>query len=355
MADGSGEPNTNRASRKRRACMDFFHDADIGIGSSLDPRSITPYLLYNITEAEKNTILQAITQINPETLLILVLGESNTTRHGSSNSSLEEKLLSPLHNMFEDPLISGFDNGITILIIDPAIQLEKDELIGKMEVSNQLREKHVESIVLVKTKFPLTPVYGPHKEVQNADGLTKQPSFFLRTVKNLARGGAVAGLPQALRRLIHTNALQTLQAFVDYPQPLFISSRITTILYRSFKYLIDMRAQRGKHTTVYYGYTFERNDRGSIRAPPEIRRNTNNFPLFPRPFTQCNEDSFLTNRHLSQYYNLYRNKTIKKNEEWKTRLRAAIHKMDEWANNELESKIPPAGGKRKTRKNKRKH
>lgn len=352
--------------KRKKACAQFLQAAQLGDESQFMPReNLTPYALYNSSEINKRIILEALSRVNPSTFLILLLGESNQIIHGSKGTDLTEKILAPAHDIFGQDFVKGFAGKLSILIIDPTLQMKGTEPIEEYPIDPRLVEKNVVSIQLVKAKFPLSPVYGPHKKIslnvlQTAEnkklgngGYSKflalhQPNAFHKQIQSLTNKKIrFRGLPEGLRRIVHTNTLDVLNGFVSYPSPLFISSRITSLCYRSFKYLIDIRATFGRQTWVRYEYT-------EPRGPIQECVSAEEYALFPNPFEKCEtslEDKNL-NSHLEIYYTNMLNKNFYKkrvNATKRNSIRNSIRAMNAWANEEIRKHIP-SGGKRKTRR-----
>lgn len=366
MAHPAGNAAPNEARGKQKACEEFFKLADLTESrSEFDPKEISPYALYNVNDTDKNTLIRAITSVNHQSLLVIVLGESNVRAHTLMRIELIDKILHPDMNLFSDPLITSFDGPITLLVIDPALDLPPGEQIQSIPVEERLRERRVTSLVLVDAKFPLTPIYGPHRNIDyslnksirtaNQSNSERRKAFVHLGQPNFFKVRVKSNYPSAMnlaeRRIIHSNALDVLGQLIAFPNPIVISSRITSICYRSFKYLIDMRNRYGRQTTAYYGYT--------NRGAPEKCEDT--FALFPQPFTKC---SYTKNENIDKYYYLdsypAKLRTPVKREE----IRKQIIPMNQWANAELnryihdenrkEANRTRRGGKR-TRQKTRKH
>lgn len=135
---------------------------------------------------------------------------------------------------------------------------------------------------------------------------------------------------------------------MKHPSPLVISSRITSICYRSFKYLIDVRAQFHRITKVIYGYT----DRKDVRecTPAE------EYALFPHPFQKCFDKVDIDKANLNKYYyfpGVYGYEKYSTPER-SINLQEKIHQMNTWANEELDKYIPRSeGGRRQGKTHKR--
>lgn len=378
------------ATPMEKACKEFHKDADLGEESGYLPITITPFALSNIKEKDKATLLQAIRSVNPETMLILLLGEANQIIHGSKNVSITNKLLDDYHKLFETPFVREFEGPKSILAIDPGHKLEGGLNIQKYDIDERLKAYNVVSILLVKSEFPLTPVFGPHKEFKfpspvdtftrngkptdekpQKNGSVRYYRNFLfpeelnairkslrrdnqpQVFHNIIKESKTFELP--LRRRVYSKGMDVLEELVTYPGPLVISSRIKDTCYRSFKYLVDRRALFSRPTKAFYGQT----------GYPDVQEcvSAENYSLYPHPFERCREWSTAEdkiNSYLDRYYfSRFMPSTAKSKS--KTKLSPFIRRMNDWANTELERQIlalqrapPPLGGKRKTRK-RRKH
>lgn len=332
--------------QKTKACQQFLQAAQLGYNTSqfIPKENLTPYTLYNTSDSNKDILLSAFAKVDKETLLLLVLGES---------TKLVENLLDETHQVFEQPFVKDFAGNISLVVIDPELRLANSKTIEDAEIDSRLKEKKVVSLQLVKAKFPLTPLYGPHKHINipyvismgahEKNAMTyKQPNQFRNLMKEL-RPFKQRGFYLGLRRLIHDNALVVLNKLVEHPSPLFISSRITSVCYRSFKYLIDVRAAFDRKTLVRYGYT----DRHSV----EECVSAEDYAVFPDPFQKC--VSNMKNTNFKKYYinDVIGRKNF--NNTNKTQIRTIFKQMNQWANQELTKKIPKkqeAGFKRRTRR-----
>jgi hypothetical protein len=350
------EPEENKNNKKTKACQQFLQASNLGFDtSSFDPKeNLTPYTIYNISDTNRDILLAAIDKVNKDTLLLIVLGET---------TKLVETLLDERHKVFDQPLVKEFPGTISVLFIDPGIDLPNSKTMEDIEIDPRFKEKKVVSIQLVKAKFPLTPVYGPHKEidypfltamgVNYRDALSyKQPNHFKTVETSLRNKLKTTRLPQpgflmGLRRLVHENALVVLNKLVEHPNPLFLSSRITSVCYRSFKYLIDVRAQFGRKTVVRYGYTNKNEIDECVSAE--------DYTVFPDPFQKC--ISKMNNTNFKKYYmNARKGRTNLSNNN-KKNIQTLLHKMNLWANQELTKKMPKkqGGASKKRRQRTRKH
>ena len=335
----------NRNSRQE-ACNQFLEAANYtkDISNLFPKENLTPYALMNTSNANKDLLLDALKIIPKETLLIIVLGETSPSK---------EILLEKTHAIFDQPFIKTFEGHISVLFIDPFLELPEGPEIQAIPIDDSLRAYNIVNMIGVKAKFPLSPVYGPHKyldvdyfsnmrNLKNTDAMLKfqQPKVLnniheqLRsTFKNRVTAPSPA-IP-AFRRLIHKNTIKVLNDLVEYPSPVFISSRITAICYRSFKYLIDMRAILGKKTLVRYEYT------NTWGGPIKTCVSAEEYALFPDPFTKCKAG--MNNNSLKQFYFNTKEKPDLSNEN-KVLIRKSIHDMDLWANTELQKTLK--GGRR---------
>jgi hypothetical protein len=135
---------------------------------------------------------------------------------------------------------------------------------------------------------------------------------------------------------------------VEHPAPVFLNSRITSVCYRSFKYILDVRKSLGFLTDVQYEYSRE-----------EPRTCNTEYPLFtkdpPGPFVKCSNQA-----NINKYYRKWGFNEVRPNQ--KEFIEASIREMNQWANQEVQTYIPTPppsveaakeGGKRKTRKRRR--
>lgn len=346
-------PVEDEETKKTKACKQFLQASNLGESTSqfIPIQNLTPYALYNTTNTNRDILLRAIEKVNKDTLLLIVLGESK---------DIVENLLDTHHKVFEQPLIKDFAGNISILVIDPDVELPNSKTIGDDEIDPKLEEKKVVSIQLVKAKFPLTPVYGPHKEIDmpllttmgvNIKNLNsyKQPNQY-KPLRNSLKKYKQRGFLFGLRRLVHENALTVLNKLVEHPSPLFITSRITSVCYRSFKYLIDVRSQFDRKTVVRYDYTKRRENDVQECVP------ANEYAIFPNPFQKCVSD--MKNTNFEKYY-INKRMGIKKNftKNEKQTIQNVLRQMNQWADEELTKKIPKkqeAGAyKRRTRRNRK--
>ena len=328
-------PVEEEESKKTKACNQFLQVSNLGFTTStFKPiENLTPYTLYNTSETNRDILLAAINKVNKETLLLIVLGETK---------NIVENLLDTHHKVFEQPIVKDFAGNISILVIDPELTLPESETIQDAEIDSKLAEKKVVSMQLVKAKFPLTPVYGPHKEIDipflTAMGIHyrdansyKQPNQY-KPIRNSLLKFKQRGFLFGLRRLVHENALLVLNKLVEHPSPLFITSRITSVCYRSFKYLIDVRAQFDRKTIVRYDYTERRADNVQECVP------ANEYLVFPDPFRKC--VSNMKNTNFEKYYmdKTFGRKNFTNNE--KKTIKNLLRQMNQWANEELTKRMP---------------
>jgi hypothetical protein len=336
----------NENTKKTKACQQFLQAAHLGYNTSqfIPIENLTPFTLYNTSDTNRDILLSAFAKVNKETLFLLVLGES---------TKLVENLLDETHQVFEQPFVKDFAGNISLVVIDPELRLANSKTIEDAEIDSRLKEKKVVSLQLVKAKFPLTPIYGPHKQIDypylSAMGIPsknalsyKQPNQF-KNLETRLKPFKQRGFFFGLRRLIHENALIVLNKLVEHPSPLFISSRITSVCYRSFKYLIDVRAAFDRKTLVRYGYT----DRHSV----EECVSAEDYAVFPDPFQKC--VSNMKNANFKKYYinDVIGRKNF--NNTNKRTIRTIIKQMNQWANEELTKRIPKkqeAGFRNRTRK-----
>ena len=334
---------------KKKACAQFLQAAAQGENSQFIPReNLTPYTLYNIDDSTKDILLRAIHSIPKESLLLIVLGESE---------DLVAKILDTHHAALEQEFVTTFEGPISILVIDPEIKTSEGQESIEYPIEDSLKAHRVMRFTGVKAKFPLTPLYGPHKHmdqfyVMKQYGATPRNVLHYKLNKELfdpieqIRKMKLSQGMFASRRLIHENALTVLNTLVEHPSPLFISSRITSVCYRSFKYLIDVRAKFGRKTLVRYEYTVPK------YGPVNQCVSAEEFSLFPNPFTKCMSN--MNDDMLNQYYfNEKRGKPNRSNERRVT-LRNKIKEVNEWTDRELAKRIPK-GGKRAKKMRTRKH
>ena len=283
-----------------------------------------------------------------------------------------EKILDKHHKALEQPFVKEFQGSISILAIDPQIHTPEGKDTIEYPIEKSLKDHGVVTFTGINAKFPLTPIYGPHKRrsisylhTLGVNGLKTFSWKLHETVKKEVEEAFKEKPPLepafALRRLIHENALAVLNTLVKHEGPLFITSRITSLCYRSFKYLIDIRAQFGRKTLVRYGYTIPNEKRGGLQQCVSAEE----FPLFPSPFTKCMSEKKNNKREiqddiLNTYYMNKNTKNFIKNETKRERLRKRIILVNEWANQELQKRTPapepkPKGGNRRNKTRKRKY
>jgi hypothetical protein len=343
MAAAGAGADTNL---QKKACDEFLAFANIGDNSKLIPvEQLTPYALYNISNTTRNSLLDAIQDINKDDLLLIILGETNEK---IDNRTFVKNILESAHNLFEQPILKDYDKNITILVIDPTLDTSRE-----IEINDTLAAKKVRSIILMNEIFPLTPIFGPHKHFRlptgaHIDSLESffkriQPEFYSTILQDLKKQKAMGpGIHEALRRMIHTNAILVLNELVKHPSPLVISSRITNICYRSFKYLIDIRSYFNRITKVFHGYT----NRGVVYECTSEKE----FLLYPDPFKKCSNYADID----KYYYRKNIGPTSKFNSEEKRKLlRDKIDLMNAWANGELVRHLPRGGAHQKRTTNKK--
>ena len=280
------------------ACRQFLQAAQVDVDlSPFIPRELmTPSVLYDVNTDTKNLLIEVFQSIPSTNLLLLILGE------GRPMKTLLDRILEPRHDIFNQPIVKEFTGKISLVVIDP--ELPFDTLIEKLQVEEPFLSANVESITLVKSIFPLTPVYGPHKTIDymsaaayikghpitsanlnsnmmNTIAHYQQRNNIKQAIKNYRKQYKRLFPPTyqiALRRMIYPNALDVLNTLVQHPSPLFISSRITRMCYRSFKYLLDMRNRFERKTVVRYEYT---KPHGNKILECDAT------PIFPEPFQTC--------------------------------------------------------------------
>jgi hypothetical protein len=280
------------------ACRQFLQAAQVDVDSStfIPKELMTPSVLYDVNTDTKNLLIEVFQSIPSTNLILLILGE------GRPKKTLLARILEPRHDVFNQPIVKEFTGKISLIVIDPELPL--DTLVEKLHVEEPFFSANVDSITLVKSIFPLTPVYGPHKTIDymsaaayikgkpvTSVNLTRnmintiehyqQRNNIKKTIKNYRKQYKRLFPPtyqMALRRMIYPNALDVLNTLVQHPSPLFISSRITRMCYRSFKYLLDMRNRFERQTVVRYEYTKPHGDK---------ILECDATPIFPEPFQTC--------------------------------------------------------------------
>lgn len=338
----------------KRACNEFYYGASGQ--TEFIPDTINPYAIPNIGDTDKDILVEAIQAVDKKTMLILVLGESLD----SPKENEVKKTLFQEPDIFTQEFVQTFPGKKSILIIDPGHTLSEGKKIEPCKIHEELLEKNVVSILLVKASFPLTPIFGPHKTVyygsrRNVVGAEAFTEFLLEDQPNSLKAAkkGLYGFLAPLRRKVYGNAVDVLEELVAFPERLMISSRIQKVCYRSFKYLIDIRALLGRETKAFYGRT------GQVGIECVTAQE---FPLFPGAFRKCRElyasNEQKRNAHLDKYYYLAPSPKSRKRNNVSARLMSFIEPMNEWANAELEKRRQavrrnlPKGGKRKTRKRK---
>lgn len=337
-----------RGGDKKRACGEFLYAANFTSNASpfIPKEKLTPYAFVDLSTEEASRIITLLKSVPKEHMLILILGE--TINPDNKEANTVNKILNPYHKLLEQPFVQSFSGPKTVLFFEPELK-ETGEVPVK---DKRLINSNIERVVLVKGEFPLSPVYGPHKNVYyNAipeKFKTKieygQPNVFTNVRKTFRnKKVSQAGLAHGLRRFIYPNALAVLNTLVDHPGQLLLNSRITSVCYRSFKYILDMRQAFERPTLVLYEYSEDKYGYGPIKSC-----NTE-YTLFsntlPGPMETCSEYA-----NLDKYYTMRGFPSVKP--EHVDTAKEGILKMDKWANEELLKYIPkkPTGGRRKTRR-----
>jgi hypothetical protein len=345
-----------RGGDKARACKQFLDSAELTQNTSLfmPVETLTPFALVDISEDQAKLLISTFQSVPKENMLLLILGE--TIKPAKKSVNVVDKIRNPYHKLLEQPFVKSFPGPKTILFVDPEIPIEGTTPLESIPVvDKQLLESNIETILLLKAGFPLTPVYGPHVGVYYnsipEEFKSKieygQPNVFKQVRKTFTNKKVkVAGLAQGLRRFVFPNAVSVLNVLVDHPGPLLLNSRITSVCYRSFKYILDIRQAFERPTLVLYEY--------STPHSGEIKTCNTETSLFsntlPGPFETCGEFA-----DVNRYYTLRGFPTVKP--EHIETVKEGIMKMDQWTNQELQKYIPkkPSGGSKRTKTRRRKH
>jgi hypothetical protein len=347
----------------RKACRQFLQASQVSVDASsfIPAELMTPSVLYDIDKETKEFLIHEVFEKVPkENLLLLILGEGGTLY------DLPQRILAEKHDIFKQPIVTEFAGKVSLVVMDPTLQI--DTVLQNYPVDSPFPTDKVESITLVKSIFPLTPVYGPHKYVDypslkkftNIEGVkglyAKQPNSFKNDMNAMRNRFKRAGIQKeyryylsAVRRMVYENVLDVLHTIVEHPSPVFLSSRLTKMCYRSFKYILDIRNFFQRQTLVRYEYTKPHGD---------TILECDDTPIFPVPFQTCNIPLLKNDSSVGEYY--LENSTKQIPEEQKTHILPYIERMNTWVNHTLQEKMKPvlnrintASGKKKNRKNRK--